>query len=149
MGPHGTTQLVVDREYCKRILPLLAAAKSEILICAYSWRLYPEEPEREIQQVFTAVARSVQRGVVVRVLADKYTQIKPLLEHKIECRYIGTKLTMHTKAICVDDEYLLLGSHNLTARANEFNHEASILVTETEPILQFRKYFNTIWGKLG
>lgn len=149
MGPDGSTILVVDKEYCNRVTPLIAKAKDEILICAYSWRIYPNEPEREIQKLFIEVAKAVKRGVRVRVLADKYTQIKPLLEQKIECRYIGSKLTMHTKAICIDDQYLLLGSHNLTARANEYNHEASLLVTDMEPILQFYKYFNAIWGKLA
>lgn len=149
MGTNGTVELIVDQEYCRRVLPLLAEAKNNILICAYSWRIYPTEPEREIQKLFTAVARAVNRGVNVKVLADKYTQIKPLLENKIECRYIGSKLTMHTKAICVDDKYLMLGSHNLTARANEYNHEASVLIQEAEPIIEFQKYFYTIWGKLG
>lgn len=148
MGIYGPDELIVDQKYCRQVIQAIKSAKYQILICSYSWKTYPNEPEREIQKVYTEIARAVARGVSVRVLADKYTQIRPLLDANAECRYIGKYLTMHTKAVCIDKETLLLGSHNLTARANEHNHELSIKTSEPEVLYQFAEYFNAIWNSL-
>lgn len=145
MGPHGTTELVIDTAYIDRAIALINKAEREILICAYAWRLYENEPERGIQRVFTAIIKARKRGVDVRCIIDKYTSVKPLTEYGIQTRFIGQRNTMHTKAICVDKYALMLGSHNLTARATELNRECSIVSYELETILQFQEYFNTIW----
>lgn len=148
MGPHGTTELIIDRAYIERAIELINRAERDILICAYAWRIYENEPERGIQRVLTAIIKARKRGVVVRCIIDKYTSVRPLTEYGIETRFIGQRNTMHTKAICVDKYALLLGSHNLTARATELNRECSIVSYELEPILQFREYFDTIWGHI-
>lgn len=149
MGPSQSNELIVDAEYGNELLRILRAANNEVLICAYAWRIYANEPERGIQRVITEVINARKRGVVVRCIIDKYTSVRPLTEYGIECRFIGQRNTMHTKAVCVDNYALLLGSHNLTARAFEMNREASILTTDYETISQFKTYFNTIWGALN
>lgn len=149
MGTSSTTQLVIDNGFIERVLPMVKRAEKQILVCTYAWRLYPNEPDREIQKLYIELCRAIARGVSILVISDKYNLLRELGNMGFETRFIGSKKCMHAKAILIDQKELIVGSHNLTARANEGNRELSIYTTEFDPIFQFVDYFHTIWSVLN
>lgn len=148
MGPSRTNELVVDQEYLGVLLPLIKRANKNIRICTYAWRLYQNEPSRQIQRVIFEINRAIRRGVQVQVISDKYQILRELEQLGVKTRFIGTNVTMHAKAVSRDDDEMIIGSHNLTASGTEKNRELSIYTKDIETIMQYNMYFDTIWGSL-
>lgn len=138
-------ELIVDGNYCEAVIPLIKAAKKEISICAYSWRWYYNEPEIGIQQLNMELLRALRRGVHVRCLVDTPQTFIRMQKQGFYVRYIPSNRLMHTKAIMVDAKYLVIGSHNLTKRANNDNYEVSVILNDPEPCMQFGVYFDNIF----
>ena len=141
------TELVLDHEYTGKVLEFVKEAKSEILVCAYAWRWYSNQPEIGIQKLNMALLAAKRRGVRVRVLCSGYRVHELLRTFDFDSRYVERTRMLHTKAVCVDNKTLIIGSHNLTKRANTDNYEVSVAIQETEPILQFKTYFEKIWER--
>lgn len=143
------TQLVLDAAYCDVAIELIKSAKSEIRLCAYAWRWYDMEPEIGIQKLNVALLQAIRRGVVVRCLVDTEAMKNTFATLGFNARAVHPTRMLHTKAIEADTAGLLIGSHNLTKRANTDNYEASVLSREYEICAQFATYFDKMWDSRG
>ena len=155
-GPDGTTSraiwpttLVLDNEYPEVAKMLLARAQREVRICAYAWRWYANEPELGIQELNKELFLLRDRGVEVRCLVDTETMRRTMEAQGFNARSVEATRMLHTKALCVDDDSLLIGSHNMTKRAITDNYECSVAVGEFEIVQQFITYFDAIWRARG
>lgn len=143
------TELIIDNRYTAAAIRLIDSARSEIRLCAYAWRWYANEPEIGIQKLNMALIRAQKRGVIVRCLVDTEAIKDTLKNHGFNVRAVDSRRMLHTKAIGIDYDALLIGSHNLTKRANTDNYEASILSYEYEVVAQFVDYFDRMWDSRG
>lgn len=139
-------EVILSNEYASKAIAFIREAKSEIFICAYAWRWYENEPEIGIQRLNVEIMRAKARGVRVRALVDGYKVFQFVQNLGINSRYVERARMLHAKAICIDKKTLIIGSHNLTKRANNDNIEISVAIQETEAILQFYTYFEKIWS---
>jgi len=145
----GPNELVLDSAYTDVAIKVIKAARSEIRLCAYAWRWYEMEPEIGIQKLNVELLRACKRGVSVRCLVDTEAMKRIFLQLGFTARAVHPTRMLHTKAICADTNALLIGSHNLTKRANTDNYEASILSREFELNAQFITYFDKMWDSRG
>lgn len=141
-----STKLIVDGEYASVATKAIKNAKKSIKICAYDWRWYENQPENAIQQLNTAICQAIYRGVDVKAIVNNESNYRMLQGFGVNVKYVGNDKILHVKAILIHDDVLLLGSHNLTKRANTQNYEVSVVIHDMEPILQFNKYFDTMWS---
>lgn len=148
-APIRTTQIIIDSSYCEKVIYLLDHAKRDVRVCAYAWRWYTHEPEIPIQQLNIAIVRARNRGVGVRCLVDTLPTLNMLRSLNLDARCVDSARMMHTKAISIDDETLVLGSHNLTKRANTDNYEMSIVTQEAQCVLLYNDYFDRMWLARG
>ena len=128
---------------------MLDAAKSEVRLCAYAWRWYANEPEIGIQKLNTALYMLRERGVKVRALVDTEAMRLTFRDLGFETRSVINTRMLHTKAISVDTSAILIGSHNLTKRANTDNYEASVMTGEFQVVDSFNRYFDAMWNTRG
>jgi len=142
---YAEPELLLDGEYIPRAIELVKSAKTQIWICAYTWRWYEHAPEKLVQQFNYEIMRKVKAGLEVRALMHKRTEALRLREYGITTKILPTERTMHTKAICVDASRLLLGSHNLTDRGTAENYEASLYVEDCQATALFAVYYNRMW----
>lgn len=147
--PVWPTALVIDGAYCDTAIELLGSARSEVRLCAYAWRWYANEPEIGIQKLNTELLLLRNRGVKVRALVDTETQRLMFRELGFETRSVVNTRMLHTKAIGVDNYGLLIGSHNLTKRANSDNYEMSLLTYEFQAVDAYNIYFDKLWNSRG
>lgn len=140
------TELIIDDEYFGKVAIFLKDAKSEIRICAYAWRWYLGEPELAIQKFNTTVFGLNLKHIRVRILVDNNSMCETFKKLGFNVRSVDPARMLHTKAICIDEKTLVIGSHNLTKRAGKDNYEMSIATQDPEPVLQFIEYFDSLWG---
>lgn len=144
--PVRTTELILDNAYILKAAEFVKDAKSEVVLCAYAWRWYQNEPEIGIQKFNIELLRAHGRGVRVCCLVNNYTMFKYFTTLGFKVKYVDRTRMLHTKAIAIDQKTLVLGSHNLTKRANSDNFEASIATQDFEVVAQFVEYFNRMWA---
>jgi phosphatidylserine/phosphatidylglycerophosphate/cardiolipin synthase-like enzyme len=101
---------------------------------------------------------AARRGVKVRALLNvesmghAITKINGrtlsfLQQYGIEAKMGQFGGVVHAKMMIIDDEILVLGSHNFSKAAFSCNQEASIIVRGRDEILDYSRYFKDIWDK--
>ncbi|MFZ2153991.1 MAG: phospholipase D-like domain-containing protein [Candidatus Moraniibacteriota bacterium] len=137
-------QVIIGREYPQILTPLIEKAQHSIEILVYDWRWYANEPNSNVQKFNNAILEASNRGVKVRALVNNNIMPTILQLEKLEVRRVGTKKMMHVKMIIIDQKIIVLGSHNFSKNAFEFNHEVSILSQSNDVINRCTKYFNNL-----
>lgn len=138
-------ELIIDGAYADRAVKAINDAQTDIRICAYDWRWYDGNPEISIQRLNIAIIKAVKRGLRVKALVNSEQNYLILKALGVDCRFVGSERILHVKAISVQETCLLIGSHNMTKRANSANYEASVIIFEPDVIIQFNEYFDNIW----
>jgi len=128
---------------------MLQDAKFEIRLCAYAWRWYTNEPELAMQKFNIMLLRKSMNGCKIRILVDNNSMRETFKALGFNVRAVEPTRMLHTKAICIDHNSLVIGSHNLTKRAGSDNYEMSLVTQEFEPIAQFCEYFDAMWSSRG
>lgn len=142
------TELLFDGDFLDAVIKNLKKAEFRVWVVSYSWRWYLNAPEKKIQKFNTEICRAALRGVDVRIVTDQKTQSDVLQSYGLKAKCTPIDQILHAKGIMIDDESLFVGSHNLTERANGSNRELSIVTDDFECIMQFQKYFETMWKYL-
>ena len=130
-------ELLLDGDYYPRVLDLLTGARKEILAVLY---LVGDPGQDRPGALLKALADAKARGVRVRVLLDK-DQADPaknleaaafLKEAGVTVEWDDPKDTLHTKALVVDGEAVVVGSANWSQGALRHNREAGALLKSKE-----------------
>jgi phosphatidylserine/phosphatidylglycerophosphate/cardiolipin synthase-like enzyme len=136
--------VIIGREYPDKIIKFVREAHASIKILIYDWRWYGSEVGERIQIFNTELLKASRRGVDVQVLVNNNAFLSFLQDSKISVKQVNTKKTMHVKMIIIDNQYLIIGSHNLTKNAFERNHEISVLIDDQKAINRCAIFFNQL-----
>jgi phosphatidylserine/phosphatidylglycerophosphate/cardiolipin synthase-like enzyme len=149
-------QPILGDQYFPAIIDLIRNAKRSIDVLQYTWSWRQWERNNCITQITTEVMRAKQRGVTVRVVFNIESQnhaithanqrtLKKIGSVGVESKTTRTTPTLHAKLIIVDNELVLLGSHNLSGRSLLSNYETSVIIRSVEVAKIYKDYFNIIW----
>jgi phosphatidylserine/phosphatidylglycerophosphate/cardiolipin synthase-like enzyme len=139
-------QAVIGKQFPKEVIPLIDSARHTIKIVVFFWGWYGEEPGNPCQLFNASILRAVKRGVVVRACVNSQRIASPLRDNGIEVRIPVSKSLMHTKMVLIDDEILVLGSHNFSQSAFTTNFETSIIAKNDECMPKFTDFFDSLWS---
>lgn len=134
-----------DGESLPIILRAIAAARTEILVAAYSFTSKP---------VSEALVAAAQRGVSVRLVADqkgnkgKYSAANYLANKGLPVRLNGRYKILHHKFMVIDRQHLETGSFNFSKSAYEANAE-NVIVLRHVPSLatQYAAEWQRLWDE--
>jgi phosphatidylserine/phosphatidylglycerophosphate/cardiolipin synthase-like enzyme len=139
------TKLVVGKQYHKTALDLIEGACWTIDVMMYEWKWYENDPSSYVQRLNQAIIRAVRRKVQVRALVNEAGQAERLRALGINARTNLSSVVMHTKALIVDGEHVLIGSHNFTEKAMTSNIETSIYYEDPDHAEQLSKLMVSLW----
>ena len=139
-----------------KLVDMVASAKYSIDIIQYQWNFYPGKRTSQIQGLNRTVLGKARGGTKMRVLLSKegrsqhlttinMTAKKYLGEAGIAVKLGRTFPITHAKLWIIDDDVVLLGSHNLSNRAVTVNVETSVLIKSRQVAVEFKRYFDLIW----
>ena len=101
--------------------------------------------------VIQALSRAAQRGVSVRLIVnpadDELDSVayNTLTSNGVEIR-MSRDVYIHAKALVVDDETVVIGSHNPTATSLDENREVSIVLDDRVSIARATSVFDADWA---
>lgn len=137
-------QVIIGREYPQVLTPLIEQSQHCIEILVFDWRWYANEPNSPVQKFNNAILEASERGVKVRALVNNNIMPTILQLQKLTVKRVGTKGMMHVKMIIIDQKILVVGSHNFSKNAFQFNHEVSLLIDDEKEIARCRRYFENL-----
>lgn len=137
---------IIGKEFGPKVTPLIEQAKHSIDIIVYDWRWYPDQLGSAIQKFNNAIINAAKKGKRVRVITN-FTYINPILSQlNIKTKEISSKKTIHTKMMIIDNDIVILGSHNYTMNAFTINYEVSIIIQNQNFAERLDEYFNNLWS---
>lgn len=139
-------EILIGSDYPKKMIPLLDGAKKNIEIVVYDWRWYADQVGHPVQQFNMAIARAVNRGVIVRAVVNAHILVPVLTKVGVKVRQLKDRRTLHTKLVIVDSRTLVIGSHNFTRNAFTSNIETSIITEIPEGDERLASFFNNLYG---
>ncbi|MBA2482104.1 MAG: hypothetical protein H0V44_15690 [Planctomycetes bacterium] len=135
-GPHH------DLEYARMVERMVASARTRVWMSMFVVRLDEDGP---VMQLMKALAAASARGVRVQVCLDlgrvySTGEVDPkhdaplawLRAHGVRALVDEPGRTTHAKVLIVDDERVVIGSHNWTRDALTGNREASVVLEDRE-----------------
>lgn len=136
-------QIIIGREYPDIITNLVKNSEHSIKIMMFAWMWYDGQVGERVQKFSHEILAASRRGVDVSAFIKHGSICERVRASGIKIKRVDSSRTMHIKMIIVDDKYLVLGSHNLTKRAFEINHEISFLTDDVASISRCVSFFNT------
>jgi len=136
---------LIGNDYPTKVIPFIDNAKKNIDIIVYDWRWYPNNPAFNVQQFNASLVRAVNRGVLVRAVINTPQLLPILSEAGIKARCTRNKRTLHAKFLSIDNETIIIGSHNFTKNAFNFNLEVSILTEIPQGVTRFAELFENLY----
>ncbi len=134
-----------DEEYFPAVRGEIRAAKKEIIVTVYLFRVYPHSSsESPTFMLLQELLDANRRGVKVRVILERTcwqneTAREMLAAGGVDVRYAGGGDLLHQKVVVIDDDTCITGSHNWSHAALKYNHEVSELVRSKVKAEQMRE----------
>ena len=154
----GNVQPLVNENYFPILLKEINNANSNIDIALYEFKFY--ETNNSATQIREALVNAQKRGVKIRMILDqsqwygKITDLSKenqktaeyLSERGISVKLDSIKTTTHDKLIIIDNETVIVGSHNWGSSALTKNNEASVMIKDSAIAEYYENYFNFLWN---
>ena len=142
-------ETIIGKQFPQKVIPLIDAAKRSIDIVVFDWRWYPQDPGASVQLFNQALVRAVRRGVKIRAIANNDEIINTLKSVGIEAKKLLSKKLVHVKLMILDNQKVVVGSHNYTQSAFQMNFELSVLLDKPLNISDFFSFFNNLFMSNG
>jgi phosphatidylserine/phosphatidylglycerophosphate/cardiolipin synthase-like enzyme len=112
----------------------------------FDWKWYKNDFSCDVSLINQALVRAARRGVKVQTLLNYPDLVELLNNLNITARRANVKKLLHAKSIVIDENIIILGSHNLSKEAMTANVEMSLVISDTELAARIINYFQTIWS---
>jgi phosphatidylserine/phosphatidylglycerophosphate/cardiolipin synthase-like enzyme len=138
-------ETIIGNEFVPKVVPLINNAKKSIDVIVFEWRNYYTDLGSAVFKFNQSFFQAKKRGVNIRVIisAKNYRQ-KWLVEH-FKVKQLYTKKLVHSKIIIIDEETLVVGSHNYTFSGLELNQEISVIIKDKKEIKRLLSFFNNLY----
>lgn len=151
-------ELIPDEKLTRIILERIAAAEKEILFTVYCSMFALKKTGSPVNKIIEELKRAKDRGICVMILLNKrnfsgklgahYRRFKEkITEYGIINKENKTRLNLHCKIWAFDREYVIIGSHNMTDKALERQHEVSVLIRDKLIAQKMIDYYFNIFNK--
>lgn len=137
--------LIIGTEYPTKVIPLIEQAKKSIDIIIFDWRFYPCDPGNPMQRFNQAIINATRRGVEVRGVANMQDICEVMNKLGCKIRKLNTRRLVHVKLMIIDNEQVIIGSHNFTTSAFCVNYEISVILENINLINELKAYFNNLY----
>ena len=138
-------EAVVGSDFPKKVVQLINEAKKSVKIIVFDWRWYPSDLGGVCQLFNQSIISCARRNVPVNVMTNASDVIKILNENKVKAKKPESKRLLHSKLMIIDDEIVIIGSHNYTQNAFARNQEISVIIKAKNQLDRFVHYFDSIW----
>lgn len=151
--PSNSIVFLPDKEYLGKLLQILDNANKSVYVVMYVVKYDPREVDDPVNTILEKLVELRGKGLDVKIVVDDetYESYQDTIEY-LKYNNIPVKLdesrsrTTHAKIVIIDEEVVLIGSHNWTESALSNNHETTLMVYSKDLAEQVVDYFYRIWS---
>lgn len=150
------SELILNDDYFQVAHREIQNAKESIYLIAYLFLVY-DYPDAYSNRILRDLISAQERGIDVHVILDyprpKYMDeegpknqevYEKLKDAGIDVRFDSPEKRTHNKVLIIDNETIIVGSHNYSFDGLKYNNEASILIRDKNQAKRMIEYFNQI-----
>jgi len=147
-----------DTQYLYFLLRALKTAQKKIRIIMF-FMAFKDEEKYPTDKIMDEILKAKQRGVDVRIILDKdaegdvygsriinYDAFKKFTENGIDVLFDFEEKVTHSKIVIIDDEHVIVGSHNWTAGSFYAYDDKSIYVESKDFNEKVSSHFDELWA---
>lgn len=153
--PANDVNILTDSEYFPAVNELIKESKKSIYISMYIISYLPRNEHSLISQLLNELANAHKRGIDIKVILDQqkiYSSRNPyndlayffLKDAGINVDYDLPTRKLHNKLIVIDENIVVIGSHNWSKFALQENNEVSVVIKSPEVAGEFIKLINSL-----
>lgn len=139
------TELITGSNYSSYAKNLFNNASKSINVAVFDWRWYPNDPASPMQLLNQSLLHARRRGCEVRAFTSSTKITKLLISLGIKAKSHQHRSLFHPKLVIIDNEHVLIGSHNWSNSAMERNIEATAHIQNHDFATKCNNYFEIIW----
>ena len=139
------TTTIIGKEFPQKVIPLIKQAKKSIDIVIYDWRWYPDQIGSSIQLFNNAIINASKKNIDVKVITYATHTLEILSVLGIKTTKLPSRRPLHTKLMIIDNQKVIIGSHNYTMNAFTINYEVSAIIQDEEVVKRLIQYFQNLW----
>jgi V8-like Glu-specific endopeptidase len=147
------TPLLTPDNYFDALIALVAGAKREILLQNQTFNAPKSHQPKlvELMQLLADKQKSIPVRIVFRLFHTATTRenLEALQDAGFDTDSIKVQSNLHTKGVIVDDEKVLIGSHNISDQGITLNRDASLFVEDARVAAYFKGLFQHDWDNLA
>ena len=147
-----TSQFVTS--FCERI----SAAQSTISMCFYSASAPLKQHRIGYKEIWRCLIAACDNGCRVRLMFDHHAGGEAFSKHVTKqivgfrrapfpVRFISNKKKLHAKFTIFDNEWLYVGSHNLTPSGVSANFETGVISRDPAMCSELQFFYDHFWDK--
>ena len=145
-----------DSDYINTAQFLIERAEREIFLSTFRLQIFNRLKSSKFLGLYSALIHALKRGVDVRVLTQfsaipgkcprsNTTSMRMLRDKGARVRFLSGGRIAHAKILCIDETYLISGSHNWSASSLCQNFEFSVLARDPAQVAGARAHFLAAW----
>lgn len=144
--------LLTPRHFAEHVLPLIQGAKRRVWFQNQSLKPDPSRPE--YMRLFHALRdRSNEAELDVRIIArgdfGPHTVLMALRQAGFDMARVRLQNGCHTKGLIIDDDIVVVGSHNWTGQGALENRDASLFIHDAEAVKYYAQLLEHDWSHLA
>ena len=151
------SQILTDNDIFLALIDIINKAQRTIDFMTFKLDLKQGSKRGKINKIFEALQAAQNRGIKIRAQLQighnsigtphtNHNAARILTETGIETRHPTGERIQHAKLFIIDNEIVLIGSHNLSNKSFEYNCEVSILFYDKKISENLTRYFEHTWG---
>jgi len=151
-------EAIIGSDYPTKVVPLLESAKQTIDIMMYEWKWYTHEAAGGMEKLNLVIQRKAREKIRIRVLLNiesmghAITKINGrtasfLQKAAVICKFGQVGIATHAKMVIIDQNIVVVGSHNYSKGSFSRNQEVSVGIKGSEIVRPFIDYFNLLWSR--
>jgi hypothetical protein len=138
--------------YVDVVVPFIESARKSIYFQNQSFNT--QTIGGQYAKLLDALLAKQKDGLDVRIIfrsfgSDDRDVITSAKDYGFDTKKIRKQRNCHTKGIIVDNEAVLIGSHNWTTAGTGFNRDASLIFYDSEIARFYEDLFLYDWGRIG
>lgn len=137
--------IVAGNQFLPVVTDYIRNAVKSIDIAVFDWRWFPLRGGSPAEAFNIEIQGAAKKGVKVRVVSQQRDLVIHLNGAGIHARRPTTGSLLHTKLIIIDNQFVVVGSHNYTNAAFSKNHELSVLFEPAGGATEYTKYFEELY----
>jgi len=142
--------ILTPDNYAPLVAKLIKSAKSRLWVQNQYINLNPTEDFPEFKKIINLINMKIKEGLDVRIICrDLMAQEKldMLLALGFPRDVFRFMTATHTKVVIVDDDHVLIGSHNLSNEGVVSNRDASVIISHPKAVEFCAEIFEYDWDR--